>query len=128
MHISGINKRQLTELLLKEAKGIDAHINTLYPQIWANFRESGGLRLTHYGRKFFVEHCNIEYTTIELKTPLTSMMQVLNMDKILECPFFIVGTLQTKTNKIELFGDQVATMLALYDGDLDLYLEANKPL
>ena len=129
MHISGINKRKLTELLLEQASQLNGHqVDTLHPLIWANFRDSGGLRLTNFGRKVFVEHCKIEFTPITLKQPIQNMKQVLFLDKVLECPFFIKGTPTAKTNHIELFGDQVATMLALYDGDLDLYLEANKPL
>jgi hypothetical protein len=128
MHISGINKRELTELLLKEAVGVSEPFKTIYPQIWANFRDDGGLRLTHVGRQFFIKNCDIDYTTLTLKTPVQSMKKVLYMDKIIECPYFLVGRLSNDHHKIELFGDQVATMLSLYDGDLDLYLEANKPL
>tara|TARA_B100001057_G_scaffold418820_1_gene438287 strand:- start:1560 stop:1967 length:408 start_codon:yes stop_codon:yes gene_type:complete len=135
MHISGINKRKLTELLLEQAKQLSGHldapvghIDTLYPLVWANFREEGGLRLTNFGRKLFVEHCHIEFTSITLKNPIKTLKQVLFLDKVLECPFFIKGTPTAKSHHIELFGDEVSTMLALYDGDLDLYLEANKPL
>jgi hypothetical protein len=128
MHISGIDKRRLTEILLNEAVGIDEPFNVLYPKIWANFREDGGLRLTNFGRQFFVKNCDIEYTTLKLKQPVQSMKKVLYMDKVLECPYFLIGSLSNNHTKIELFGDQVATMLSLYDGDLELYLEANKPL
>ncbi len=129
MHISGINKRQLTQLLLDNSSQLNGHTaETIYPLVWANFRDTGGLRLTRFGRQVFVEHCNIEFTPITLKTPISNMKQVLYMDKVLECPFFIHGTPQAKTNKMDLFGDHVATMLDLYVGDLDLYLEANKPL
>ena len=127
MHISGINKRRLTEILLKEAVGIDEPLDKLYPKIWANFREDGGLRLTNNGRAFFVANCNIEYTTLKLKRPIQNFKNVLYMDKVIECPYFLVGSLSNNFPKIELFGEEVATMLSLYDGDLDLYLEANKP-
>ena len=42
--------------------------------------------------------------------------------------YFSYTAHQAKTNKMDPFGDPRPTMLALYDGDLDLYLEANKPI
>ena len=65
------------------------------PQYGPTLRDTGGLRLTRFGRKVFVDHCNIDYI-ITLKTPISNMKQVLYMDKVLECPIFHTWQSQAK--------------------------------
>ena len=82
------------------------------------------MRLTPDGREFLAEKCGIEYYIIDLKEPISSLEQLLRIDKKLDCPYFIQGRIPSKTpNKIHLFDGRISTILALHRGNLHKYLK-----
>lgn len=86
---------------------------------WMNFREGGGMRLTHAGY-MAISTFDIETYAFEVPPGLPAMpRQLLTLDRKLDCPYFIkLG----KKPQLVVFGSQQATMLALY-GDLEKWLQ-----
>ena len=120
-----MNKRKLTEEFLKESTDIDIELDQLYKKMWVNLRNTGGMRLTVFGKDFLIKNCDIEHMVIELQDPIITMKQILSMDKKIDSPFFVEGKFSPdKINRLYLFDGRVFVMLAMYRGNLTKFLDA----
>ena len=85
---------------------------------WMNFRDGGGLRLTHTGFMAFGT-CDLETYSFAVPANTVAIARhLLILDKKLDCPYYIkIG----KNPQIVLFGSRQAVMLAMYN-DLEKWL------
>lgn len=82
---------------------------------WCNIRDSGGLRLTQLGYKCFKKELDLESYSIEVAKQELTKKFILDLDKMLTCPYFI------EQGRIHLFGSREA-VLALLHGSMSQYL------
>jgi hypothetical protein len=126
MYISGRkDKKQLTLLFLLpeypsvSQKEIDKH----YLTWWHNIRDTGGYRLRDQGYKWLKDILDLEHWSFNLTDQNITYQTILEMDRHIECPYW----LNRKATTIVLFGDEPATLLTLYGGDIKSFLDATKP-
>lgn len=127
MHLPGRHhKRKLTKLFLlaeypsASQKEIDMH----YLSWWHNIRDDGGLRLTDKGHDWLSNKLVLDSWTFNLKDQNITYQTILDMDRHIDCPYW----LNRRGTSIIVFGDEVATILTLYGGDIKLFLESTKPI
>jgi hypothetical protein len=127
MHLSGrLNKRKLTKifLLAEYPSATPKEIEMHYLSWWHNIRDDGGLRLTDRGYDWLDSKLGLEHWSFNLKTQNITYQTVLDMDRHIDCPYWM----NRRGTNIIVFGDEVATMLTLYGGDIKLFLESTKPI
>lgn len=126
MHISGRHdKRHLTLLfLLPQYPSVrQAEIDQHYITWWHNIRDTGGYRLRDQGYKWLKDILTLEHWNFDIKDQKLTYQTILEMDRHIECPYY----LNRKGTQLVLFGDEPATLLTLYGGDVKAFLESTKP-
>ena len=95
-------------------------IDDLYGDIWRNFRQDGGFRLTHKGYELFSKYLELEHYTVDLNIPSISIKMLLELDHKLKHPYY----LHLYKNNVDLIlFDSKEAMLANLYGDLKKFLD-----
>ena len=115
-----MDKREFTKLFLTDA-GIavtESSLNLYHKTLWASPMSPIGLRLSSEGIDFLDRTLKIQKYTCEIKKDCPRTLKImLQMNKYLTSPFYIKG------NKLVIYGEVDASMMALMSGDLELYLK-----
>ena len=93
---------------------------------WLNWRQKdkGGLRLTELGFEAFIK-ANIKSYFVKFEQkPIYNNQFVVDLDNLLECPFYI------ENKGIHVFNEKIAVQLVLLSGNIKQYtsIKANKVL
>lgn len=121
-------KEQITTAVLEHLNSNVWTLQTALQKWYMNPRRDGGLRLTSVGDIEFRE-AEFEYYDFPLmkKTIRSYNSFVLDLDRCIQCPFFI--DVSKKDNEIKpyirLYDSRIYMMLSLY-GDIDSYLNSIK--
>jgi hypothetical protein len=94
-------------------------IDDLYGDIWRNFRQDGGFRLTHKGYELFSKYLGLEHYTVDLNVPSISIKMLLELDHKLKHPYYL--HLYKHNVDLILFDSKEAMLANLY-GDLPKFL------
>ena len=115
------NKQQLTRLLI-DRLGLEEQISLdqAMSSWWCNIRETGGMRLTTTGHDTLSKILDIEHYTIEIDQKKFNRRTLLDLDKKLECPYYLVASKGRVTSLI-LYGSREAVLANLY-GDISRFL------
>jgi len=90
-------------------------------EVFANYRNGRGLRLTALGYSF-LQKLNYENWTVEITSGVLKPWQKLVLDENLEWPYFIAK----KDISITLFSELDYIDLKMFDGDLHLWCTGRK--
>lgn len=114
------NKQELTQQLFEMLPSV---WTSLVPEeFWHNLKLTGGYRLSDRGVKVLVNILNLPHHLIEVKTDFTRPRFLLDLDKNLEIPYYVLLK-GTRMTHIALFRDREATLALLYD-DIEKFVAA----
>ena len=120
-HQSTSNKLEITQSLVKHLDGVNEA--EAMSQWWRNTRVDSGLRLTEFGYNTFTQKLFLKRYTISIEQSVKHIKNnprvLLDLDRYLTCPYWFPPRKQA----IILFGEQEANMVALYNGDIMLYMK-----
>ena len=104
-------KKKITKNISKQ-KGY-TYKDTWYC-IWQNVLKDGGMRLTPQGFIILGTELDIKFYSLPLID--STLNHLLNLDKKLECPYYIMP------KSLVVFDEKIAFELKLYGNDIDIYL------
>ena len=113
---------------LKETSFEDIDINQIISKnIWRNTRETGGLRLTYFGKQVLSEHLQLKSYSFEMETgysgdSVSENETFLLLEKHLNCPYYIN---ERGSGSVTLYDSKLATAIAL-GGDIKKFLKIRK--
>ena len=116
-----LSKKQLTELFLKEAgfSSSEGSVKEWMKIIWVTPYSPIGFRLSAKGHAFLSSTVKLQNYTYKIKPgTVKSLKMFLQMNKYLECPFYLKGD-----ESITLYGETESIMMGLMSGDIQQYLE-----
>lgn len=121
------NKLKLTEELVKQLPNeYSTTLENAKNTWWFNIRPTGGMRLTALGFKVLTEQLDLKFYSYKIPDEMLFTQQtVLDLDRKLQNPYFIVTKKQFPTNLI-FFSSKEAMLINLY-GDLANFLDNYKP-
>lgn len=127
---SGITKYQYTKRFLDIINVTPSEINiTEYIRfLWQNTRpHDGGLCLTDEGFTFLTTRLDLEYHDLNITADddFGIGKTILDLDKYIPCPYFLLR-ISHKALNITVFDSNVAMMLGICGGNLDLYTDMQK--
>jgi hypothetical protein len=113
-------KLKITRALCPEVD--DLTVDKALTLWWNSTRPNSGLRLTRVGFEAFLRK-DIKYYLIQIQQEPKYIRNkpslLMNLDRHLDCPYWI----PVRKQAIYLFEEEAATMLSLYNGDLEKYME-----
>jgi hypothetical protein len=113
-------KLQITRALCPEVNGLT--VDEALTLWWNSTRPNSGLRLTKVGFEAFTQK-EIKHYLINIQQDPKYIRNkpslLMNLDRHLDCPYWI----PVRKQAIYLFGEESATMLSLYNGDLEQYMD-----
>ena len=112
-----MDKIQLTQILMKEAKLENIGIHKCKWKWWKNPDNLNSWSLTYDGYELMID-LGIESTMHTVKNSMSRNQTFLLLDKYLSTPFYI-----QRIDRIAFFGGQDSIMLTLLDNNLDQYIE-----
>jgi hypothetical protein len=98
----------------------ELNIDNLYTDIWRNFRQDGGFRLTSKGYELFSKYLELEHYTVDLQVSSVSITMLLALDHKLKHPYYL--HLYKRNVDLILFDSKEAMLANLY-GDLKKFLD-----
>lgn len=117
-----IDKRRLTEELLELITGSPLTADQAIRSWWYTRNTTSGLRLTDLGYDAFVNDLKLEAYLFNVEHVLPSPRVILQLSKLIACPYYIERT-KLRWLNLHLFGSRQAVELTLY-GDLQRYLSS----
>ena len=125
MYISDrLDKKFLTTVFLKagDIAPTQDNIKRYYPIWWLNVRTDGGLRLTDKCMLYLTRKIGLEHWEYKLPKDLITQQILLDLDRHIDCPYWLS---KPKTTLV-LFGEETSTLMTLYNGDIELFLNSTK--
>jgi hypothetical protein len=90
---------------------------------WYNVRDAGGLRLSDNGYNHLVTKLDVENWTIDIRDNKLTQRFLLDLDKFIDCPYYIV---KGRWPKIVIFKEQTYFTLALHNKNFESFLNVHK--
>ena len=125
MYISNrLDKQYLTSAFLKagDIDPTETNINKYYGSWWINVRSEGGLRLTDKGMLYTSTELKLEHWAYKLPKGTVTFQVLLDLDRHIDCPYW----LNKPQTRLVLFGEETSTLMTLYNGDIELFLNSTK--
>lgn len=115
-----MNLKHKLALQLCELRGLPkSRFDGIYLEMWHNYQENGGYRLTNTGF-CWIRELGMKPYAIKIKDniPITGAI-LLGLDRHLRVPYHFKG------RTLQVFDENLSTLLILYDGDLSAFIQAN---